>query len=283
MKRTLLAIVPLTCISVSAAAQNEQHNFDGFFVGAKAGILNSFANVDSTSNAKYNADSVTSFFGLNLKTNRHAILGQIFSTGAINIGYGKQLSNNQFYLGAEVSGSAASRNLSMTSNASNGTAISGLIFSSKLATKTRVELNTLELDLDFKPGVVINPITLIYGRIGAAFNRIQTTSSNHLNNTVAFFKPLYITNNSLNLSSQKNVVGLRVGLGAEYFIMHNITATADYVFTWYGNGPNLNGATNVANPLPIIHFPPTKKGLSNNTSSNMYAQSFMLGLNYFIN
>ena len=173
-------------------------NFNGFFAGAKVGVLNSFANVDSTTNANYNTAVITSLFALDTQTNRHAILSHLFAAGAINIGYGKQLSNNQFYLGGEVTGNIANRDLTMTSSARHA--------------------------------------TLIYGRIGAAFNRIQVTSDNSITNSVKAFTTTYNTTNLLNINSQKNVVGLRVGLGAEHFITKKISAIADYVFTWYGNG-----------------------------------------------
>lgn len=286
MKRTLLAVVPLACISVAAAAQNEQHNFDGFYAGAKAGISSTFANVDSATNANF-ITTVASVPGFeNMKNGTHTILGHIFGAGSINLGYGRQLTNSQIYLGAELSGNAASRELSVPVTATESSGIIGTLDTFTLATQTRARLNTLELAIDFKPGVVVNPATLIYGRIGAAFNRMQTTSNSTLSSrdVIGFgFPPIAATNN-LYIQNQKNVAGLRLGVGGEHFLTNNMTVSAEYLFTWYGSASGLSGAANVTNTFPLIGAPTTTpNGLTNTTSATMYSQAVMIGLNYFFN
>ncbi len=65
-------------------------------------------------------------------------------------------------------------------------------------------------------------------------------------------------------------------------ILAQIAATADYVFTWYGNNNGANGSGSVVNTSPIP-LPVTTGAFTSAAQSTMSAQSFMLGINYYFN
>ena len=96
----------MTCVSVSANAVTNSR-FNGYHVGAELGIINSFANVDSLTNASFgttiqNTTVVTTVSGISTTTsttrtrNNQALTANPgnsrhnFAAGAINIGVGAQ-------------------------------------------------------------------------------------------------------------------------------------------------------------------------------------------------
>ena len=144
-----------------------------------------------------------------------------------------------------------------------------------LTTKVKAKLNTLELDADIKAGMVVNPATLVYLRLGAALNRLTIDADSTLTINDANGLPTSSTN-VLNLSHAKYVIGFRAGIGGEYFFTDNMTGTLDYIYTWYGS-QSVSGTGNVINTFDGL----STATFSNSSSVNVHTQSLMLGINYY--
>lgn len=96
---------------------------------------------------------------------------------------------------------------------------------------------TVEAGIDFKPGYLLTPCTLFYGRVGAAFNRFTLKSDSlarYEDNSNGFATPSSATaKDRLCLSRSKRVTGLRLGVGFEHQICENFGITLDYIYTYY--------------------------------------------------
>jgi opacity protein-like surface antigen len=292
MKRTLLAVVPTLCVAAPAmAGDRDSHgNFTGFYTGIGAGVSQSFDHLDSMTQSTFNTlftATTGKYQTQHLNTSQNQLLGHNFAAGTVYLGFGKQFEDSRVYLGGEVFAEAAQNVLTTSSTAARKDAF---LFrgvptgfnnsdSETLVTETRVKFNPIEFGVDLKPGIVVNPTTLFYGRIGVSFNRIDASSNSKL--TINIFNPsgspAGSSTSSLNLHHTKNVTGLRLGLGMEEILGNRFAGTVDYIYTYYSNGPTLSGAANVFSPGVIT----TTNGLTNNTTIKAYNQTFMVGLKYY--
>jgi opacity protein-like surface antigen len=289
MKKTVLAVVPMACLlSAPTFAQDIQPSvstgsFEGVYVGAEGGILNSFANVDSSTSANYLTTYSYSNFSSPvpkiMSNKQKSKLNSNFGAGALSIGYGKLL-NNVFYVGGELSVDLSNRKNSMTTTEYNATSGFVLADTGTLKTTTNAKLNFAELDIDFKPGITLFANTLAYGRIGVAFNKLTVDSISNLAIQDNVLDPfLSNSNNTLSASNSKNITGLRLGFGAEHFVTPKLAAKFDYIYTWYGT-VNVNGVGGVVNTFDGLTNP---TGFSNYTSAKLSTQSVMAGLTYHFN
>lgn len=303
MKKTLLAVIPMTCLSVSANSEAGSR-FNGVHAGIQGGIVNSFANVDSLSNAAFSTTIqnttvvTTTSSGISTtvtkSANNQTLAAQAdnhsrhnFAAGALNIGFGSQLPDSPLYLGGDLIINYAKRNSSASASNARANNVVSTISSGDttttinindnevLNTQAKVKLNSLELDADLKAGIIVNPETMIYVKLGAAFNRLSIDSNSTLVINDAYGNPTY-SNNALNLSQDKNVIGFRAGLGGECFLAESMTASIDYVYTWYGSH-SLNGSGNILNTSNAT----STNTFTNHTSANIRTQSLMLGINYY--
>lgn len=163
------------------------------------------------------------------------VFGNIFG------GYGFVF--NSFYVGPEVYFSAGRRPAAdLTIQALN------TFPNELLSTYTMAKLNAWEVGVDGRLGWVATPATLLFIRLGAAFNNIALNS-----NTTAYTDGTFVPETKLlNYTTSKSLVGFRAGTGLEQKLTPSLSVRADYVYTYYGTlstqGSNYNS------PLgPIIN------------------------------
>lgn len=161
--------------------------------------------------------------------------------GDIFLGYGFVF--NSFYMGPEVYFSAGRRpKADLTIQAVNSYP------SELLSTDTIAKLNSWEEGIDGRLGWLATPDTLLFIRLGAAFNNISLNSNTKAYTeatTVAQTKLLYYT-------ASKFLGGFRAGAGLEQKLTPCISVRADYVYTYYGNFSTQG--SNYSSPLgPIIN------------------------------
>lgn len=161
--------------------------------------------------------------------------------GTIFGGYGFVF--NSFYVGPEVYFSAGRRpKADLTIQAFN------TFPSELLSTYTMAKLNSWEEGIDGRLGWVATPGSLLFIRLGAAFNNISLNS-----NTTTYTDGTIVPETKLlYYTASKSLVGFRAGVGLEQKLTPRISVRADYVYTYYGN-LSINGA-NYDSPLgPIIN------------------------------
>ncbi len=153
-----------------------------------------------------------------------------------SIAFGYQLIFDYFYIGAEVAGTfGGARDFESNDSNSYHYAVetSDDPITVHSGNYSKASLRGSEIDLDLKPGFLLDENLLVYARIGAAFNELQLQNSSEwsLKDADGWDYPS-VTDYS---SESKNVVGLRVGAGVEYLISEQIGISLDYVHTNYGS------------------------------------------------
>lgn len=108
------------------------------------------------------------------------------------------------------------------------------------AVETRSKLKCYESGLDFRPGLFLTPCTLLYGRIGAGYNKLSLTTrlnDNFVQNAVrtGLVTTSAISSSALSAQKDKRIGTFRLGMGLEQNICENFTIRADYVNTNYRN------------------------------------------------
>ena len=161
--------------------------------------------------------------------------------GTIFLGYGFVF--NSFYVGPEVYFNAGRQpNASLMIQAVNSNP------SELLSTYSMAKLNSWEEGIDGRLGWVATPATLLFIRLGAAFNNLALNS-----NTTAYTQGSIVPQTKvLNYKASTFLVGFRAGAGLEQKLTPRISVRGDYVYTYYGSistqGSNYNS------PLgPIIN------------------------------
>jgi opacity protein-like surface antigen len=272
MKLKLVAIALGSLICTSAFAAHS--SFSGFYAGVRVGGLSTDAKIQNDSSAtfvnQYDSDNRLSSSGSNNLWNA-SVAGDAF------FGYGQFVQHSNFYLGGEAyveyGNPSATMNMSAYHQQPNDDADT-----ETLNTRTEASLGHVGFGVDFRPGYLIDANTLVYGRIGAAFNRETVNSQD-----VFSFNDLQgevVTNNVLDASKTRDTVGLRLGLGAEHRISRNLSATVDYIYTDYGR-VNASGVGDIH--TTVDGSPETVTGgFINNATGTLATQTLMLGLKYNI-
>lgn len=145
--------------------------------------------------------------------------------------------------------------------------------------------------MDLRPGILLSPDTLLYGRVGAAFNTLKITSDSI--NMGSYVFPVFF-NRSLQLntasalvaSDSKDVTGLRLGAGLEQYLGYNIAIEADYIYTNYGDinvnsiGNSIGGEIILGEGDDLIpHTIPG--GFVNHTKVDVTSNAALVGLTYY--
>lgn len=116
MKRLLLFFTICSFFTIAQAYQSYPCIFDGFYVGVSLGGMHTIADTEANASAQY----VTPPTGISTISN--SLSGDISDNslnGAIFVGYGQQIQQSLFYLGAELFANAASRDLNNHHSASD--------------------------------------------------------------------------------------------------------------------------------------------------------------------
>lgn len=281
-KATLLAVI----ISSPTCAMAYTTLFNGYYGGVMGGIMQTDTQISASSSAAYN----TFFF-----TDKELALAQsnvnVFKysgAGAIYLGYGHFIPNSCFYLAGEIFGNWAVRNNALRNHAyhSDLDVFFGDNHHESLTNLTSTKLRNSEFGIDIRPGFMMDTNTLLYGRIGLAFNKLTTKNTNDFAYTglLPVFPPLTTSHSFLNQSKTKNKTALRLGIGLEYHVAENLSVTADYIYTYYGKvNTSAVGDTTFNNGEDFDRAIPNfvKDGSTTQSSSRMYTQTAMLGLKYY--
>ncbi len=230
MRSLLLALALIPTLTLSAGSPTcGCDTFEGWYAGAAAGVATNMVGHSTKVQARYNAQMEP---GDVLFLSSHADLYRIQPWGEIYTGWGLRFCN-WIYLGGRFGINFSSFNvngpLAKTSDAQNDPAAPPN-FAVNLSNKARTDAWTVEYTLDFKPGIVWCDRTLLFGIVGAAFNRttLDTTS-----NFVYADEGALNTSSRIRAQKQKTSTGLRGGLGIEHMLTRCLSLNLTYVYTSY--------------------------------------------------
>lgn len=279
-------LLPLTFVmavlATSAYADAANSVFDGAYLGAGLGGSftrgdlkaepNSAADFDPQEGAPPNDISAALSATNTLKRNSFA--------GNLYAGYGHAW--QPLYLGVEAFIKLANykMNYAASTTATKTAGGGSYTLTDNLATASEVKLNPLEFGIDLRPGVLVTPNTLLFGRLGVAFNKLTlnstTTTSGEYTNGAGFTKNF---SGAITNTASKSVPGLRLGLGLEQHLNEHLALRLDYVYTYYGKISTNNSTA------PLIDDGSgtgTVTGtVTDHTSAIVSNHTVMLGLSYY--
>lgn len=110
-------------------------------------------------------------------------------------------------------------------------------------------LGSWQYGIDFRPGILLTPQTLFYGRIGVTSTKIKFNT--HITNELVESATTFDVSSSD--SQHKHGHYLRCGLGMEQFLTPHLAVRWDYIFTNYRSlsAQSSNSGTSAGNTLDV--------------------------------
>lgn len=263
-RHSLLLLVGMATAATAGSvfASHDDGLFRGFYSSLSAGGVQTAAKIDTATSALVTV-GVAESFATPLTSRDWNNSG----TGALTLGYGDFIANN-FHLAGEIFVNVARRH--------NSQNISSLVTEGAdalaLGTITSAKLRNWEYGVDLKPGYLYNPCSMVYARVGAAFNRLTVDSASALNNVAGGAQ----ADSFVSFSDDRSRAGLRLGLGLEHAMTPNLSFIADYIYTHYGR-VSANGAADAFSPGGAT----VALGLQDTASARLHSQSATIGLKYY--
>jgi Outer membrane protein beta-barrel domain len=275
----LLSGLALSCLSTVSFAYQNASSFDGFYVGASVGGTSTSVNQDKTVDYLIDAPGVDIGAIIVLhQTGPIALKTNNSFKGALYAGWGQTCNN--WYLGAEIFADVAQyKNLNAVEEDTWQNDPLALFLSTENQADTHTKLSNFQFGIDLRPGVLLTPDSMLYGRIGVAISDLDLNT----NATFAGFNPAdplsWVV--LLPLSVKKDVAALRLGGGLEQHICPCLNVRLDYIFTYYGKASIAGSAADGG--FPRGNDPTAVFRISSDTSVKVYNNTVMLGLTYLIN
>jgi opacity protein-like surface antigen len=268
-KSKLYGIVPVVLVAAATASpaySNDRCAFSGFYTGIAIG--------DSVTTGHARAtDSVTERVGgttfVDSRSVRAGLKKNAF-VGEIHAGYGEAW--DCLYLGGEIffkGGRVRARN---TVSDSSTETVGALTINTSITETTSARLRSGEFGIDFRPGVLVNPSSLLYARVGVGFNRLSINRRTTLSASIPGVGSASVAGNVIN--RHKNVAALRLGAGLETEICANWTIRADYAYTRYRKAHHAVSSSVVNPVLGTL-------AVSSNSHVSLNNHTMMLGASYY--
>lgn len=214
------------------------------------------------------------------------------SSGIFNLGYSSHLlTNTPKDLALEGFANVTPKNhtritTSKTTTTSPIATVSSAPFGKAiLSSQTIATFNHFEYGVDLRRGVARWFDSLIYGRVGVGFNKASLTINNQLAINHSTFGLNLPINTTLNPSTDKNIAGLRLGIGLEKQMGNHVAFFVDYIHTNYGRlntQKTGDGFSNQSIPGFASILPATvKSAFSTQAEASFSINQVFLGLRYY--
>lgn len=257
-------------ISLNSSNMDLNCPFSGFYTGISLGESSTLGRAHLNRSANVSAPLLGISFDAQ-RLGKESLKKSSF-VGAAFAGFG--CTWDPIYLGLEAFAKGANGKTKLRDKTTLTTNLAGTLLNLNIVNHTVAKLRTVEFGADFRPGILVAASSLLYGKIGAAFNKISLKSSNNFNNG----RSLNSFEFPFNHSKNKHVAALRLGAGLEQLICNNWALRADYTFTNYRKiSLHNSGSFNIFNPLGIA----TIGTVSNSTEAKLYNHAVMFGVSYY--
>lgn len=268
MKKLALLSLPVILVA-SAQAFATQNEFCGFYAGVSLGgaFRSGAGHTSSTTSITSGTDTLTATRDLKFDARKNAFLG------SFAVGYGYEWCDD-LYLGLEgfVNGSSHHSHTPTETTTLSDTD-DGVTETLTYSNRVRAKLHSAEVGIDLRPGYVLCKNTMLYGRVGVAYNRLTLSSDP----TFSFVEGTTSLPGSVSLRGHKNRGAFRIGGGLERMFCDNFAIRMDYVYTYYGkvsNTRSFTGSTTVGGVTTTAAF-------SSASSVKVTSNTTTLGLFYY--
>jgi opacity protein-like surface antigen len=264
--------------------------FSGWSAGVGVGVNNYNMNSNiSTNTNTFESPFISGVPGDIVDLNGRSTVNKFGAMGNLFIGYGYV--NDIYYVGAHMGINlvgATMLNTNQTNafniNVTDSNDLSSAYYYYTLTTQTKVSRSWVEPFLDIKLGGLITPETLAYAIAGVSVDSVTLQSITAFNTSVSVPGISSSTANSvLNYSKTRNMVGFRLGAGAETMITSKFGVGAQYVYSFFStfnNNSSLDSVAAVADTeLGCITTPVT---ITNHTQTQLNDQQVSVQFIYHI-
>jgi opacity protein-like surface antigen len=203
--------------------------FEGMYVGAAIGPATNMASQSSNTLARFDAQMDP---GDQLALVSHGDFYHVRPWGEVYTGWGMRFCN-WLYLGGRFGVNFSSFHVNGPTSQSNLVILEPTTppdFTITLSDAAHTKTWSVEYTLDFKPGIVWCDQTMLFGIIGAAFNRATLNGDSRF--VYANAEGL-TTNSTLRVRGRETSAGLRGGIGLEQMLTYCISLNISYVYTSY--------------------------------------------------
>jgi opacity protein-like surface antigen len=229
--KILIAILGLLSTSLTLASETENKPlFAGLYAGAGMGGIFSQYKTNSTTTLLYPS---TAFFSSNESSTYNSSANFL-----VDLYAGYLFCIHKVYFGPEVYANIGKPRFSSSQ------AASAILPTESLTINTHGHYNTTEFGIDFRLGINATPTTLLYGVIGAVFNKLS------INTEATIARPVILLATTTNNSSSFTETGLRLGAGLEQKLTPNLNLRINYIYTVF---PSHSSSSNTA-PDPSSPF-----------------------------
>jgi len=222
-------LIPAILLAATTTVNANECIFNGFYAGAGVGgsflSAHEFTNTTATvsTGTGVGATSASVPFSSNRSLRKNSVMGSLY------LGYGSVW--DPVYLGLEASLKFSHGKMRNNDTAQGVVAPAGVTTTVTLTKTTQTKFRPVEFALDIRPGVFITKGTLLYARVGAAWNRFRAFTSTNVTTTTPSLA-IAPQNQTLVQHARKRA-GLRLGLGLEQEICENWVVRGDYVYTHF--------------------------------------------------
>lgn len=290
--KTISKVINICCLSgflsiATAGTMGEQLNyFDGIYFGGELG--------GNVFNANNNLSVTPIFDGpliifLTLDTFGESSLTYSFTDnnviGALYAGYGHTW--NHWYLGAEIFGNFSkyrSKNFALSNIAGEQiTPLGGIVTENNNSFTTELKVSPIQFGIDLRPGFLISPQLLVYGKVGVAHSQVTLTNNMGTNGSFIITVPVAasfpIANENF-ITQKKDVAALRLGFGSEYSIDSHWSLRMNYTYVYYRD-IQLSGSFTSTFLLEPLFFTSLTSQM-NQTVNNIHSNLLTVGISYYI-
>ena len=246
--------------------------FNGYYVGAEFGESLAYANqtIQNNVDLQFSGFSFISHQPFNIQSS----MVTSAASGALFVGHGHVW--NRFYLGGELALSnsyykmSSSADSGIIRNVENFITISG-----HESVNTTANVSPTQLGVFLRPGVMLTPTSLLYGRVGTSVVNVRYNTTNVALKTLSQSGTSIDFPITLKTNKTINRAAFQIGTGLEQAINDKLTVRLDYLYSYYGTiQPSAEQSTT------IDTFFLTSNGTQ---SVGLHDQSIMLGLAYHMN
>ncbi len=247
--------------------------FNGFYVGGALGptYVRAHENIAASVTAELGGTGVGDLsaaapLSFQSDMSKTSLIGTLFG------GYARTW-NERYYLGGEIAVTEADYGMSNKLGAGVVLSIGGFPISlADASITTHSNISPTQFTAAIRPGYLLTPTTLGYGRVGIAVAR---TSFSALSNAT-----LLGLNSTLTPSANRFAGFFQTGGGLEQKINEHWTARVDYIYTNYGQAIARQNVTANTNFDILGTVSPVTLVVTGNNHIKYYDQSVFFGLTY---
>lgn len=284
----IMSLLLLTVNTQAIGTAISVNPFCRFYAGGAVGGSFSSARTNTVTNVLVDHNALINTNNSFNNSIAHIIKhGQRKNTLALSVYTGYAYVWEDAYLGLEgllnTSGYRVQTKHAFTAIAANEIArLSSFNASIKNTTLIKTRLSPIEPAVDIRPGLFLTPCTLLYGRIGVAYNKASVQAIHNTSISIAASpNTLLIEDNAKNhFTKHKKVSALRLGFGIEQILCDNLSIRADYVNTNYRGvkvvtKPKIKTTTNANGDTTLFRTNVVTQVTS------LFKNTVLLGLSYY--